>query len=313
MRVHALDVRGLRQPVARGSGLDVSPVEEHPGDRVGRDEIGVTGGCGGGHTGTPERARVARVLPCRKESSVGRGAAEEVGDELRAIDVEQGRLRREEREGEARAGRQADVVLGAAGVAYEEHYAPIAHLELVGHVGRLELARVGGLGQRECENPGEGQGSYDGQDATLGPMLGLIVNLHTLLLLRVRRDWATHPSPGSVRVRPRRVRGEGLRRGKEFLSGPRGEGAVRDQTTAASRSWMLPSSASISTRTPMGRVSWRSMCPMSAPLQAGMRSGSSWSLSTRSRVSRAFAAGASQRVHWPKTTPRTRRRMPASS
>src|SRR5262249_50628965 len=147
---------------------------------------------GGGDTDAPERARVARVLPCWKESPVGRVAAEEVEDELRVIDVEQGGLRREEREGEARAGGQADVVLRAAGVAYEEHYAPIAHLELVGHVGRFDLARVGG-GQRECENRGESLRPHDGQDATRGPMLGLTVNLHTLLLLRVLRDWATHP------------------------------------------------------------------------------------------------------------------------
>src|SRR5262247_4881953 len=109
--VQPLDEGSVRQRVATGrSVLGPDPRKLEPGDGTGRDEVGggvVGGGVAWVHLG-PDGARV-RVLPrgANRASGLtrvgGEVRAEEVGDDLPTMLVEQRGLRREEYVGEASA------------------------------------------------------------------------------------------------------------------------------------------------------------------------------------------------------------------
>src|SRR5438552_528847 len=112
--VQALDLGGLRQYVATGESVfDSNRVEQEPGNgslvwgKGARDALGIGVQLG------PDRAPVLRVNPCGANRAIGhhrwtnvrvmrvRVGAEEVGDELITIVVEQRGLRREEYIGDA--------------------------------------------------------------------------------------------------------------------------------------------------------------------------------------------------------------------
>ncbi len=156
--VQPLDEGGRRQRVATGrSVLDSATflppagrLEQDPGNRTRLDEVGV-GGRDVDHLG-PDDARVLRVLPRgANRAALGRVGAEEMSDELPLLVVEQGGLWREEGPGEATARGQADVVLGADGVAHEERHVPRWHLDVGGHGRRRDIVGIGRLGQGDRE------------------------------------------------------------------------------------------------------------------------------------------------------------------
>ena len=95
-------------------------------------------------------AHVARIAPSATTVGLVLGSggswvgAEEVGDELITIVVEQRGLRREEHDRRRQCLRGADVVLGADGVTHEERLVPRWHLEVVRHGWRCDFASVGG-------------------------------------------------------------------------------------------------------------------------------------------------------------------------
>jgi hypothetical protein len=121
--------------------------------------------------------------------------AEEVRDDLPIVVCKQGGLRREEYPGEAggvgtdRCGRvwarHADVILGADGVTIEERLASRWHLNVRGYRWRCDMAGAGRLRQRDRKSHGESSGARDEQDTRLGPMLGSIAIIHTILLVRL--------------------------------------------------------------------------------------------------------------------------------
>src|SRR5262245_17208200 len=96
LRVHAVDEGAVRQLVAtRWSVLDARHLKQEPGNGTGRDELGIQGR----RTEElgPDGARVRRVLPRGANRSVlGGVGAEEVGDDLPIVVLEQGGLRGEE-------------------------------------------------------------------------------------------------------------------------------------------------------------------------------------------------------------------------
>src|ERR1700730_10950854 len=131
--VQPLDVSSLRQLVAAGwSVLGSNHLQQVPGNRTRLD------GDGGNGPG-PDLARILRVLPRgagqailkRVGGLLKRVGAEEVGDDLLIMLVEQGGLRPEE----CPPRGQADVVLRADGVTLAEHLVPGWDLKNVGNVG----------------------------------------------------------------------------------------------------------------------------------------------------------------------------------
>ena len=113
--VQPLDEGGLRQRVATSRSLLDSSLRKHePGNGILRDEIGVGVVGGGDRLASPDDARVLRVLPRGANRTVLiRVGAEEVGDDLLIVVVEQRGLGREEQPGEAEAsGHWAAGVVG---------------------------------------------------------------------------------------------------------------------------------------------------------------------------------------------------------
>src|SRR4051794_12338765 len=101
--VEPLHEGGVRQRVAAGGpvlGSILRLRNQEPGYGAGRDKSGVCGGVAIFHL-APEAARVLGVLPCdANRATLRRVGAEEVGDDLLTVVVEQRRLRRKEFEGD---------------------------------------------------------------------------------------------------------------------------------------------------------------------------------------------------------------------
>src|SRR5262249_42194673 len=106
-------------------------LKPEPGNRPRRDE----GGVGGGRDRHgPDGARVPGGLPRGTgHATLKRVGAEEVGNDLFSTVIEQGGLRPEECPGEASTRGQADVVLSADSVTFEERLVPHWYLNVGGH------------------------------------------------------------------------------------------------------------------------------------------------------------------------------------